>query len=162
LHKIVMHKDSSISQRNWISGYPKHKDDFFKEFTNREPQLIMHQDSAITKQHIIDCTDTVTIGAFTSVAGYRSQILTHSTSLEKNDQACAPITIGHHCFVGTGSILLPNATLPDQSVLAAGSVLTKGYVEPFMLYGGIPARPIKEVSKSDKFFYRTYRPKGNS
>src|SRR5690606_3310281 len=50
LHKIVMHKDSSISQRNWISGYPKHKDDFFKEFTNREPQLIMHQDSAITKQ----------------------------------------------------------------------------------------------------------------
>lgn len=87
----------------------------------------MEQDSAIKKQHLVDCTDTVTIGKFTSIGGYGTQILSHSTSLQYNKQSCAPITIGHHCLVGTRSIILPGATLPDQSVLGAGAVLKNNF-----------------------------------
>lgn len=160
LHRIFMDIDCSISQRNWITGYPKNGTRFFTKFSSRRPELLMLQDSAITKQHIIDCTDLVTIGAYSSIAGYRTQILTHSTSLKYNDQSCKPITIGHHCFVGTSSIILPGAVLPDQSVLGAGSVLNKRYEESLCLYGGIPARLIKKVDGNDQFFTRTYRPKG--
>jgi acetyltransferase-like isoleucine patch superfamily enzyme len=159
LHSIQMKKDATISQRNWITGFPLHGKRFFEEFHDRKPQLIMGKDSAITKKHLVDCTDSVFIGEYTSVGGYGTQILSHSTSLEFNRQSCAPIHIGHHCFVGTRSIILPGSVLPDQSVLAAGAVLQKKFTENFALYGGVPAKFVKKMDESYAFFRRTYRPK---
>lgn len=159
LELISMEKDCAITQRNWITGFPLKNKSHFQYFPQRKPYLIMKRDSAITKQHIVDCTDTVTIGEFTSIGGYGTQILSHSTSLLLNKQACAPITIGHHCFVGTRAIILPGAILPPQSVLGAGAVLKKQFTESFALYGGIPARFIKKMDESYVFFHRTYRPK---
>ena len=159
LELIQMDKNCSISQKNWITGFPLKNKSHFQDFPERKPYLIMKEDSAITKQHLVDCTDTVTIGEFTSVGGYGTQILSHSTSLEKNRQACAPIQIGHHCFVGTRCIILPGSVLPSQSVLGAGAVLKKKYTESFVLYGGVPAKYIKKMDETYEFFHRTYRPK---
>lgn len=159
LELIQMGKDCTICQRNWITGFPLKNKSHFQDFPERKPYLIMEQDSAITKQHMIDCTDTVTIGKFTSIGGYGTQILSHSTSLQYNKQSCAPITIGHHCFVGTRSIILPGSILPNQSVLGAGAILKKQFTEPFSLYGGVPAKFIKKMDASYAFFHRTYRPK---
>lgn len=160
LHAIIMNDDASISRQNWITGYPLKGNKFFQKFKDRQPMLIMGKDSAITKSHLIDCTDKVEIGDYTSVGGYGTQILSHSTSLKDNDQACAPIIIGHHCFVGTRSIILPGSILPDQSVLGAGAVLNKKLDEPMSLYAGVPAKFIKKNNPEFKFFSRTYRPKG--
>lgn len=159
LEMIQMEKNSSISQKNWITGFPLKNKSHFQDFPDRKPYLIMKEDSAITKQHLIDCTDIVTIGEFTSIGGYGTQILSHSTSLQKNKQACAPIIIGHHCFVGTRSIILPGSVLPPQSVLGAGAVLKKQYTDSFVLYGGVPARYIKKMDETYEFFHRTYRPR---
>lgn len=160
LHYIEMADDCSISQSNWITGFPINGKGFFEEFADRKPQLIMGKDSAITKKHLVDCTDTVTIGAYTSIGGYGSQILTHSTSLEHNRQGCEPITIGHNCFIGTRCIILPGSVLPDRAVLGAGAVMKKKFTEQYALYGGVPAKFIKKMDETYKFFSRTYRPKG--
>lgn len=159
LELIYMEKDCTICQRNWITGFPLKDKTKFQRFPNRKPYLIMKKDSAITKQHHIDCTDTVTIGSLSSIAGYGTQILSHSTSIKNNDGYCAPITIGHHCFVGSRSILLPHSTLPNCSVLGAGAVLNKEYTEEFSLYGGVPARFIKKENSDFDFFSRKNRPK---
>ena len=159
LEKIQMDKNCSISQKNWITGFPLKDKSNFQDFPDRKPYLIMKEDSSITKQHHIDCTDMVIVGEFTTIAGYGTQILSHSFSLEKNSQACAPIQIGHHCWVGTRSIILPGSVLPPQSVLGAGAVLQRKYTEPFVLYGGVPAKPIKKMDETYEFFHRTYRPK---
>lgn len=159
LELIHMGKDCTISQKNWITGFPLNNKTNFQDFPHRKPHLIMKENSAITKQHLIDCTDTVTIGELTSVGGYGTQILSHSTSLKYNKQACAPITIGHHCFVGTRSIILPGAILPDHSVLGAGAMLKKQFTEEYALYGGVPARFIKKMDKTYAFFSRIHRPK---
>jgi acetyltransferase-like isoleucine patch superfamily enzyme len=159
LEKIIMHEKTTIDRMNWITGYPLRLKDHFSHVRNRAPWLIMGKDSAITKHHLIDCTDTVTIGELTSVAGYGSQILTHSTSLQHNRQHCEPITIGSRSFVGTRSILLPGSVLPDSSVLGASSVLTKAFTETFFLYGGVPAKPIKKLDTSMAFLNRTERPR---
>lgn len=159
LEEIQLGKNCTISRQNWITGFPLSNKTHFQDYPNRMPALIMDEDSAITKQHMIDCTDTVTIGSFTSIAGYGTQVLSHSTSLEKNRQSCARISIGHHCFVGTRSIILPGTILPDQSVLGAGGVLTKQFHESFALYGGVPARFIKKMDETYSFFHRTYRPR---
>lgn len=159
LEKIQMDKNCSISQKNWITGFPLKDKSNFQDFPNRKPYLIMKEDSSITKQHHIDCTDMVIVGEFTTIAGYGTQILSHSFSLEKNSQACAPIQIGHHCWVGTRSIILPGAVLPPRSVLGAGAVLQRKYTESFVLYGGVPAKYIKKMDETYEFFHRTYRPK---
>lgn len=159
LHAIVMDENSCIVQQNWITGFPLKDQTYFAAYTNRSPELFMGKEAAISKKHLIDCTDKVSIGAYTSIGGYNTQILTHSTSLEKNDQSCAPIIIGHHCFIGTRSIILPGSVLPNQSVLGAGALLQKKFTEPFSLYGGVPAKFIKKVNENYLFFYRTFRPK---
>lgn len=159
LQKIQMDKNCSISQKNWITGFPLSNKSNFQDFPDRRPYLIMKEDSSITKQHHIDCTDMVVVGEFTTIAGYGTQILSHSFSLEKNSQACAPIQIGHHCWVGTRSVILPGAVLPPQSVLGAGAVLKKKFTESFVLYGGVPAKFIKKMDETYEFFHRTYRPK---
>ena len=159
LELIQMDKNCSISQKNWITGFPLSNKSNFQDFPDRKPYLIMKEDSSITKQHHIDCTDMVIVGEFTTIAGYGTQILSHSFSLEKNNQACAPIQIGHHCWVGTRSIILPGSVLPSQSVLGAGAVLQKKYTESFVLYGGVPAKYIKKMDETYEFFHRTYRPK---
>lgn len=159
LELIHMGKDCTICQRNWITGFPLADKTKFKRFPNRKPWLIMDDDSAITKQHYIDCTDTIRIGELTSIGGYGTQILSHSTSLKYNDGGCAPITIGHHCFVGTRSIILPGSVLPNCCVLGAGAVLNKQYTEEYSLYGGVPARFIKKEENANAFFTRTFRPK---
>lgn len=159
LELIQMDKNCSISQKNWITGFPLKDKSNFQDFPDRKPYLIMKEDSSITKQHHIDCTDMVIVGEFTTIAGYGTQILSHSFSLEKNSQACAPIQIGHHCWVGTRSIILPGSVLPPQSVLGAGAVLQRKYTESFVLYGGVPAKYIKKMDETYEFFHRTYRPK---
>lgn len=157
LELIQMDKNSSISQKNWITGFPLANKSHFKDFPDRKPFLIMKEDAAITKQHLIDCTDTVTIGEFTIVAGYGTQIMSHSMSLKANRQGCAPITIGQRCFVGTRSIILPGSVLPPQSVLGAGAVMNKKFTESFTLYGGVPAKAVQKIDETYEFFNRTIR-----
>ena len=65
-----------------------------------------------------------------------------------------PIEIGEYCFVSTGVKILGGAVLPDHSVLAAGAVLNKPMKDAFLLYGGVPAKRIKDVPKDAKYMNR--------
>lgn len=156
LDKIEMGEQSSIGRKNWITGFPTNSSSkHFQHQQERKAQLVIGASSAITKNHHLDCTSTITIGRFTTIAGYRSQFLTHSINTSDNRQDSAPITIGDYAFVGTNVVVLGGASLPDYSVLGAKSLLTKPFLNEWMLYGGVPAQPIREVPKNAKYFSRT-------
>jgi acetyltransferase-like isoleucine patch superfamily enzyme len=110
--------------------------------------------SSITKNHHIDCTNLIQIGDFVTVAGYSSQLLTHSINIELNIQDSNPIMIGDYCFVGTSSTILGGSVLPGYSVLGANSLLNKPFVNPYRLYGGNPAKEIKALGHDFKYFTR--------
>jgi maltose O-acetyltransferase len=55
------------------------------------------------------------------------------------------ITIGKGCWIGARAVILPGVTIGDGCVIAAGAVVTKD-CEPNCLYGGNPARLIRELS----------------
>ena len=61
-------------------------------------------------------------------------------SLRDNVQ---PIKIGNHVWIGMNSIILKGVEIGDGAVIAAGSIVNKN-VEENCLYGGIPAKKIKE------------------
>ena len=155
LDSIVMGKNTIIARGNWITGFPTHTNSrHFVHQKDRKSELIVGDESAITKNHHIDCTNQIQIGRFVTVAGYNSQFLTHSIDIYKNIQDSFPIMIGDYCFVGTGVKILGGSKLPNYSVLAAGAVLTKNYVEERKVYGGVPAKPIKDIDSSAKYFHR--------
>jgi acetyltransferase-like isoleucine patch superfamily enzyme len=146
---------SSMARGNWITGFSSHTNSkHFAHQKNRQSNLIIGQDSAITKNHHIDCTNVITIGNFVTIAGYSSQLLTHSINIELNIQDSHPISIGDYCFVGTASTLLGGAILPSYSVLGANSLLIKPFAIPYRLYGGNPAKVIKELPADYKYFNR--------
>jgi hypothetical protein len=145
---------ASIGRGNWITGFPLGSSRHFAEEKDRRPELILGEHSAITHRHLIDCTNSVVIGRFTTMAGFQSQILTHSIDLERNRQASSPVRVGDYCFIGTNSVLLGGSVLPDFSVLGAKSLLNKSFVDSYQLYGGVPARPIKQLSPEWQYFRR--------
>lgn len=155
LDLISIGNESSIARGNWITGFPTNtSSNHFSHQKDRQSNLIIGNQSAITKNHHIDCTNVIAIGDFVTVAGYSSQFLTHSINIEMNIQDSNPITIGDYCFVGTSSTILGGAILPAYSVLGANSLLNKAFTLPYRLYGGNPAKDIKELSKDYKYFNR--------
>ncbi|MFI3288612.1 MAG: acyltransferase [Rikenellaceae bacterium] len=156
LDKVTIGRNSLITRSNWITGFETGSDSqHFAHDTTRSSALIMGAESCITKGHHLDCTSTVTIGNYVSIGGYSSQIMSHSIDIYDCRQDSHPITIGDYCFVSTGVKILGGSTLPPYSALGAGAVLAKSYSEPWMLYGGVPAKPIKAIPKEAKYFSRT-------
>ncbi|MGN1375872.1 MAG: glycosyltransferase [Prevotella sp.] len=155
LDKIVLGKNSHIGRSNWITGFPTMTDSihFAHDFTRRS-ELIVGDESSITKHHHIDCTNAIHIGHHVTIAGYYSQLLTHSIDIYEGRQDSHPISIGDYCFVSTGVKMLGGSILPDYSVLAAGAVIGKAFNKPYYLYGGVPAKTIKEISKNAKYMTR--------
>ena len=54
------------------------------------------------------------------------------------------IHIGSGVWISSGAIICGNVRIADNAVIAAGSVVVKDCLEP-ALYGGIPARKIKNL-----------------
>jgi len=154
LDRFELSKYSSIGNLNWITGFPISDRGHYADDPGREPSFLLGAHSALTNRHLVDCSTTVTIGSFSTFAGFRSQVLTHSIDLRIPKQKCAAVTIGNYCFVGTGVVILPGSKLPDRSVLAAGSVLVDSLIEEQTLYGGVPARAIKKLDDSLGYFTR--------
>jgi hypothetical protein len=56
-------------------------------------------------------------------------------------RADQPVEVGHDVWIGHGATVLPDVTIGNGAVVAAGAVVTHD-VEPYEIVGGVPARPI--------------------
>lgn len=156
LEKLSLGKNSRIGRSNWITGFPRSSaTGHFGHQPDRTPQLSVGDHSAITRGHHLDCTHSLNIGSFTTIAGYSSQFLTHSIDLINNRQDSAPIKIGDYCFVGTNVVVLGGSCLPSHSVLGAKSLLQKSFETEWCLYAGIPAAMKSEIPSDAAYFSRT-------
>ena len=158
LDQISMGPQSGIGRGNWITGLStkcNNQHPHFSHQPDRIAALEIGECAFITKNHHIDCTNLITIGRFSTIAGYRSQLLTHSIDLFENRQNSAPICIGEYTFVGTNSVILGGCTLPPFSVLGAKSLMNKPFTEQWKLYGGVPAIMLADIPRDAKYFSRS-------
>lgn len=75
-------------------------------------------------------------------------VVSFGTTITAHDASCnkvGPILIKKGAFIGARSIILPGVTLAENSIVGAGSVVTRD-VSPGKVVGGSPAR---EINKSD-------------
>lgn len=71
---------------------------------------------------------------------------------EKAYQYNVSVHIGKNCWIGAGAIILPGITVGDETVVGAGSVVTKDLPSGVVAVGN-PCRVLREISEHDRQFY---------
>ncbi len=66
----------------------------------------------------------------------------------RTDNHFAPIHLGKRVWIGSHATILPGVTIGDNSIVAAGAVVTKE-VPPNVIVAGVPARIIKSIESDD-------------
>lgn len=68
---------------------------------------------------------------------------------ERQSMLPAPIVVGRNVWIGSNSTILQGVTIGDNSIIAAGSVVTKD-VPANALVAGVPARFIRSISPEEE------------
>ncbi len=63
-----------------------------------------------------------------------------------------PITIGSNVWIGANSVVLPGVTIGENSVIGAGSVVTKDIPANVVAVGN-PCRVLRDINEHDKQYY---------
>lgn len=90
------------------------------------------------------CNISSRVAIYSSSDDYSGQAMTSPVIPKQFTKVTdAPVSLGRHVIVGTGSVILPGAELLDGVAVGALS-LVKGRCPPFGIYAGVPARRLKE------------------
>ncbi len=120
---------------------------------NQRAILHIGIDSGISDRTKINATHSVTIGNHCSI-GWDCDIWdtswhrVHFLDREPGPIS-SPVVIEDHVWIGSHTIIQRGVTIGTNSVIAAGSVVTKD-IPPNSFAGGIPAKVIKEIAGWDR------------
>lgn len=75
----------------------------------------------------------ISIGSYTTISN-DVDFITHDASIGKvtggrTSDLFGPISIGDNCFVGAHTIIMYGVTIPNNTIIASGSIVTKSFVE---------------------------------
>ncbi|TFC83438.1 hypothetical protein E3T28_08955 [Cryobacterium sinapicolor] len=135
MRRVSIGDHATIGRLNVFSSHP-----VYKRLYPDGAVLEVGPHSFVTSRHQFDCSGSIVIGEYSSVAGHETKIVTHSIDVRRNAQSAYPVRIGARSFVGARCLLFGGAVLPDRSVLAGGSVLARAKqgASPG-LWAGVPA-----------------------
>ncbi len=66
------------------------------------------------------------------------------------------VTIKKNCWIGASVTILPGVTIGENSVIGAGSVVTKDIPDNVIAYGS-PCKVIRELNDDDRKYYRHHK-----
>lgn len=76
---------------------------------------------------------------------------------ERGLQFNMPVRIGRNCWLGAGVIVLPGVSIGDNSVIGAGSVVTRD-IPANVVAAGNPCRVLRPIGERDRESYFRGRP----
>lgn len=105
--------------------------------------ITIGSNSIVGNDGFLDGRLHITIGNNVNIAGeVRIYTLEHDITSPTFGGIGGPVIIHDWVYIGTRVTILPNVTIGEGAVIASGAVVTKD-VPPWMLVGGVPAKPIK-------------------
>lgn len=145
-----IHLNGSV---NWVWGNGVMINSYC-HISSREPgyygNLMIGEGSEIGDNSIVDVSADIRIGNHVSI-GPNCVIYTHNhvyTNKEvaawKGGVVAKPVVIEDGAWIASGVTILPGITIGKNTVVAAGSVVTKD-LQAFSVYGGVPAKFIKKI-----------------
>ena len=68
-----------------------------------------------------------------------------------------PIRIGNNCWIGANVVILPDVTIGDNSVIGAGSIVTRNIPANVIAFGS-PCRVYREIDeRDDEYYFKDHR-----
>ena len=114
-------------------------DNFYANFN-----LTLVDDGEITIGNNVLCAPNVTI----ATAAHPFSPSLRAQALQYN----LPVKIGNNVWIGTGAIILPGVTIGDNSIIGAGSVVTRDIPANCIAVGN-PCKMLRHLSVEDYFTY---------
>ncbi|WP_209402387.1 acyltransferase [Pseudozobellia sp. WGM2] len=143
---------NDFSMNNGIKGNPIGCYDKCTFFVDKGAVLHIGEQVGMSQSALI-CHQSITIGNHVKIGGGVKIYDTDFHSLDPKIRASkedlkhkvkAPVVIKDHAFIGAFSIILKGVTIGENSVVGAGSVVTKS-IPDNQIWAGNPAKFIKEI-----------------
>jgi len=93
-----------------------------------------------------DCMIGPNVSIATAVHPVSPKLRKHKLQFNK------PVHIGNNVWIGAAATILPGVTIGDNSIVGAGSVVTRD-VEPDSIVVGSPAKLLRKINAEDDIFY---------
>jgi acetyltransferase-like isoleucine patch superfamily enzyme len=124
-----------------------------RQYLTRVWKMEIGEGTTISTSAKLDVTNPqgIHIGTY-SVVTFGAAILTHDYVNGVNRD----VRIGHNCFIGAHSIILPGVTIGDGCIVAAGSVVARN-VPSGSLVAGNPARVVEHNVETTHYGVRVTR-----
>jgi len=116
--------------------------------------LIIGQNSVINSNCRIDTRAKITIGSNVSIS-QNVILLTADHDMDSPDFGGRnrEVIIGDYVWIGTSALIMPNITIGEAAVVAAGAIVTKNVLN-YNIVGGVPAKFLRERNRQQKFIYK--------
>lgn len=134
------------------------KECFFAENATLIGDIIMGSECSVWYQAVIrGDVNAIRIGDRVNI---QDGAVVHATFETSSTHIGNRVSIGHNAIIhgctihdnvliGMGSIIMDHCVIGSNSIIAAGAVVTKNtIIPPGSIYGGLPAKKIKEVDRN--------------
>jgi acetyltransferase-like isoleucine patch superfamily enzyme len=89
------------------------------------------------------------IGDYTQIAPNVGLIAENHELTDSRKFVAKKIVIGKYCWIGMGAVVLPGVELGDYTIVAAGAIVTKSFVDGYQVIGGNPAKVLKVLNPQE-------------
>lgn len=125
--------EADIGNRNTVARAPR-------GVTLSSAQLWLGQGAKVTAGHSLDCTRTIQIGRYSTLAGKSSQIWTHGYVHEDEApgryRVDGSVRIGNNVYLGSSVIITGGVSICDAASVGVGTCVTKHLTEPAFYVSG--------------------------
>lgn len=142
----------NLIMNNGVKGNPIGCYDRCTFFVDRGAKLTIGDNVGISQTALI-CHKSITIDNHVKIGGgvkiYDTDFHSldpeiRSSNTDLNQKVNAPVIIKNHAFIGAYSIVLKGVTIGENSIIGAGSVVTKS-VPDNQIWAGNPAKFIRNI-----------------
>jgi acetyltransferase-like isoleucine patch superfamily enzyme len=141
-----------LAMNNGIKGNPIGCYSKCTFFVNKGASLTIGNDVGVSQTAII-CHDNIVIGDKVKIGGgvkiydtdfHSLDPVVRASKEDQNQKKTAAVFIEDNVFIGAYSIILKGLTIGENSIIGAGSIVTKS-VPKNQIWAGSPAKFIKEI-----------------
>ncbi|SUX30562.1 acyltransferase [Chromobacterium vaccinii] len=144
---FYLDKDASIGNRNKIIRGPS------PTVVDWGATLKLGEGARITADHLLDCTRSIFLGAYTILAGSGSQIWSHGYVHDSDGpgryRIDGRVSIGNNVYIGSRCIINLGVSISPSSTVGAGAIISKS-----LLYSGFyvsaPLRFLPGIQTPDR------------
>nr|MBA3524428.1 hypothetical protein [Geodermatophilaceae bacterium] len=145
LRRMTLGRDVLIMRFNHIYAEPITADMLVAD-SDAVGVLSIADKSMLNLNHTIDCTGGFFMGTWSGMGGREVFVSTHEFDPAVGRVTVAPSWLGSNSMVAARTSLSTGAVVPDRCALGMGGVMMPGADTQETLYGGVPARPVRDIA----------------